>query len=277
MPKLIESLNPEVAKLLAQHPFQDQSTDIIVDAQLPRMAADPAKEPLKPAVGRLGHVLAAMPAKVADTPQRVTNPPTAGSNDRVMPQFIIGPETARDGKPLAAMRPQKEMQPHTIAATRADGYVRMRVRVTDDRMRILNVTSVEGPLAQPTSIVGEHAYEVTLDNNQLAAEGIADIGVQRSYPRPGEHEHHMTELTSYEFNVRVPRSALPEGAVERLNINLYRLPDAKPKPIQGAALLSRQLGPQAQLVARIEGLRPEHIDPAAIDQFTKVFPSVKLR
>jgi hypothetical protein len=274
MPKLIETINPEVAALLHANPFQDQSADIVVNSVLPRMAKDPAKEPLRPAVGRAGHVLAAMPAKFEAASERVA----AGPNDRVMAPFIIGPERASAAtngeKP---MLPQKEMEHHAIPGTPADGYVRMRVRVTDDRMRIVSVQHVEGPLAQPDSIVGQHAYEVTLDSNRLSAEGIADIGVQRSYPRPGQHEHHIAQLPSFEFNVRVPRSALPEGALDRLRINLYRFPDASRRSIAGTALLSQQLGPQVSVVARIEGLKAQHVDPIAIEQFTKVFPSLKIR
>jgi hypothetical protein len=31
------------------------------------------------------------------------------------------------------------------------------------------------------------------------------------------------------------------------------------------------------VVARIEGLKAQHVDPIAIEQFTKVFPSLKIR
>lgn len=272
MPKLIESINPEVASLLHANPFQDQSSDIVVNASLPRMAKDPAKEPPRATVGRTGHVLAAMPPKFEPATAAA-----AGPTDRVMQPFIIGPERAVEARTAGPMIPQKEMERHAIPGSRTDGYVRMRVRVTDDKMRILSVQNVDGPLAQPDSIVGQHAYEVTLDSHRLSAEGIADVGVQRSYPRPGQHEHHIAQLPSFEFTVRVPRAALPEGALERLRINLYRFPDASRKAIIGSALLSQQLGPQASLIARIEGLRAQHVDPIAIEQFTKVFPSLKIQ
>jgi hypothetical protein len=87
----------------------------------------------------------------------------------------------------------------------------------------------------------------------------------------------VTELQSFEFNVRVPRAALHEAALDRLQIQLYRFPDALRKPIAGNARLSQQLGPQARVVARIEGLRAQHLDPNAIEQFHKIFPSLKIR
>lgn len=283
MPKLIETLNPEVAASLKTHPFQDQSADIIAQAGLPRMVTDPAKEPLRPSVGRTGHVLAAMPTKFEAL--------VAGPKDRVMPAFIIGPERARTSDRASTsnrasvgahvsdspMLPQKDMESHAIPAIRTDGYVRLRVRVTGDRMRILSVQNVEGPLAAPQALVGRHAYEVTLDARRIAAEGIPDVGVQRSFPRPGQHEHHVTELESFEFNVRVARQALPEGALDRLRINLYRFPDATPKPIAGDARLSQHLGPQAQTVAQIDGIQAQHVDPTAVEQFKKLFPSLKLK
>lgn len=278
MPKLIETLNPEVAALLHEHPFQEKSEDLLANTALPRMAKDPTKEPLRPAVGRTGHALASMPARFEALA-------AAGPNDHVMPAFIIGPERAAEALKAKPALPQKEMEAlpgsrvGVLAgqAIASDGYVRLRVRVTDDRMRILSAQNVEGPLAQPQSIIGQHAYEVTLDGERVAAEGIPDVGLQRSFPRPGQHEHHVTELTSFEFNVRVPRASVPNVALERLQINLYRFPDATPKAIAGKARLSQQLGPQAHVVARIEGLRTQYIDPVAIEHFGKIFPSLKIR
>jgi hypothetical protein len=269
---------------MREHPFQDQASDIIVQSSLPQMPKDPAAETLRPAVGRTGHVLAAMPPKIE------TLKASAGPNDRVMTPFIIGPERARtatakavknDGHDGAMTMPLKDMEAHqTPAAAHAspgEGYIRLRVRVTDDRMRILNAQTVEGPLAQPTAIVGQHAYEVVLDSQRIAAEGIADIGIQRSFPRPGQHEHHITELPSFEFNVRVPKAAVPAGALSRLRINLYRLPDSLPKPIAERGLLSQQLGTQAQVIARIEGIASQHLDTNAVEQLRKIFPSANIR
>jgi hypothetical protein len=274
MPRLIDTLNPEVAALLKAHPFQDQSVDIVANPKLQRMPKEPGQggtlaEAARAAVGTTGHTLPAMPTKFDAV--------AAGPNDRVMPAFIIGPERLEEARTAKPMLPQREMEQHPIASNRIDGYVRFRVRVSADRMRILNVQTIEGPLELPQSIVGHHAYDVTLDGQRLSTEGIPDLGVQRSFPRPGQNEHHVTELPSFEFNVRVPRASLPEGALGRLQINLYRFPDATKKQVAGAAPLSRQLGPLSHVIAKIEGIQAIHLDPAAAEQVSKLFPGTPIR
>jgi hypothetical protein len=46
-----------------------------------------------------------------------------------------------------------------------------------------------------------------------------------------------------------------------------------PKAIPGAALLSAQFGRQAQILATLDGIKAERIEPSALDQLKVIFPS----
>jgi hypothetical protein len=149
--------------------------------------------------------------------------------------------------------------------------------VINDKIQIISAKTVDGPLAQPTSFVGQHAYEVVFDAQRLRVEGIPDISVSRSYPRPGQDEHHITERKVFEFNIRIPLSVVPSNALDRIKINLYRFSDALPKAIPGAALLSTQYGKQARIVATFDGIKADRVEPLALDQLRVIFPSALIR
>ena len=236
--------------------FQGGAAPAITDnPHLSRMAAEVTGAPARPAAGR--PVMAAAQAEI--------RPPAPAPGARAMEPF----------KPPAnpqASTPSGEMKARPQPAEQApQGYLRLRVRVTDGRMRIVGAQTVDGPLALSPSFVGQHAYEVMLDARPIALEGLPDFGVSRSYPRPEQHEHHITARPTYEFNVRVPRSLLPGDALSRLHVTLFRFPDASPKT--AAASVARQFGQQASVVAAIEGVREEHIEAPALEQLKRLFPS----
>jgi hypothetical protein len=174
--------------------------------------------------------------------------------------------------PSAPPKPMGDMKARPVAVEEtALSYLRLRIRVTDGRMRVVAAQTVDGPLALSTSFVGQHAYEIMLDAHPIAVEGLPDIGVSRSYPRPGEHEHHITSRPTFEFTVRIPRTALPGDALARLRVTLYRFPDASPKTVAGP--LTRQFGQQATVVALMDGVHADHIEPQALEQLKRLFPS----
>lgn len=222
------------------------------------------------------------------TPNRVYNPslgrmpiePTAKGAIMPSQEEIPPPPTPRDAGVMepfvsSGAKSMSEMRKHPQAAESAaasrQSYVLLRVRVAGDRMRILDAHSVEGPLITSSSFAGEHAYEVLLDSQVVAFEGVPDVGVSRSYPRPGEHEHHITERHSFEFTVRIPRAALPDNSLGRAALTLYRFPDASRKTVQGT--LARQFGLQAKIVAHLDGLREDAFEPQAREQMKRLFPA----
>jgi hypothetical protein len=194
-----------------------------------------------------------------------------------------GEATMSPFDPKAAAEPQnpkesrQEMKGHTgTAATQASGqsYLRLRMRVAGDRLSVIDVQEVEGPLVQSGSVAGEYAYEAQLDAKPLAAEGILDVGVSRSYPRPGTNEHFITQRSTFDFNVRLPRAEVPDTSVPRLSIMVYRFADTSPKMIQGR--ISAQPGLQALPVAQLQGIKVESLEPGLREKFQKVFPRLVL-
>ena len=91
---------------------------------------------------------------------------------------------------------------------RSDRYVRLRVRVEDGRMSILDSAVVDSALVQPPAIHGDFAYEVSEGERRLHVDAIPDLGVIRGFVNPDgppeERQHHTYEQSVYEFAVRVP-------------------------------------------------------------------------
>jgi hypothetical protein len=213
-------------------------------------------------------------------------PASPKAGERAMPE---APKAARPPAGAAVMQPYSapattpapgdaqpkgEMKSHPDVAGPApmrESYVVLRVRAAGDRMTILGAQEVDGPLTLPSTMIGEHAYEALLDSRPIAQEGVVDVGISRSFPRPGEHEHHITERPSFDFNVRIPRSAVPDDALHRVALTLFRLPDASQKNVEGR--LSALFGARARTVAHLDALRPEVFEPAAREQIFRLFPS----
>jgi hypothetical protein len=251
-------IRPELIRLTGR--IQDGIQAAIIDNPTgPRMAMEPVKEPLRARPG-----LAAMPAKMPDKPQGTAE------GQRVMLAFK--PPAATDAPPTAKPTGEMKMRSGEQIEQQGAGYLRLRIRVTDSSMRIVAAQRVDGPLSLPDSFVGEHAYEVTLDGKLVAREGIPDIGVSRSFPRPGTLEHFVTERPTTEITMRVPLDRVPETALARLRLSLFRLPDALPRTVTGT--LAEQLGQQARVVARIETLSQARIEPAAFEVLRKLAPKV---
>jgi hypothetical protein len=103
---------------------------------------------------------------------------------------------------------------------------------------------------------------------------LLDVGVSRSYPRPGSHAHKFTERETYEFNVRIPRTALPGDALDRVGLTLYRMPDASTRLVQGR--IAQQFGQQARTIARLDALRPA-FDADARAQIVRMIPDLPAR
>jgi hypothetical protein len=247
-----------------KHPVQDGALNhVVINPRLPAMSADPSKE--------AEEVVAA--ANIMPQIRETVNVAGRGG-ERTMETFRPAASPAAPG----AM-PASEMQsrPAAAVADTTQRYLLLRVRVINDKIQIISAKNVDGPLAQPASLVGQHAYEVVLDAQRLAAEGIPDIAVSRSYPRPGQHEHHIAQRQVFELNIRIPGSAVSSNALDRIKINLLRFPDALPKAISGGALLSRQFGNQARIIATLNGITADRIEPAALDQLKVIFPSAFIR
>jgi hypothetical protein len=174
-----------------------------------------------------------------------------------------------------------EMEPRKTRSTagRREGYVRLRLRVTDaGRMQVIGAKAVDGPLVDP-KLQGAMAYEVTLEGRRLAAGGIPDVAEWRSFPDPNamlpETEgHHVTEVPTYEVNVRVPKAEVSAADLPQLEIALFRvkeeLPDAAPA-LAGDRPMSERFERELRVVGRLKGIKPDKLAKPLADQIKDAF------
>jgi hypothetical protein len=124
-------------------------------------------------------------------------------------------------------------------------YLRLRVRVDDGQLSIVDSQLVDGPLAQATAFQGRFAYEVTDGRRLLHAGSIPDLGTVRGFAHPNgtleQQRHHTYELSTYEFDARVPVGLLRTAELANVSIALYRVkqpagPDAPHPPLSTESL-----------------------------------------
>jgi hypothetical protein len=163
------------------------------------------------------------------------------------------------------------------AAQQPEGYVRLRLRVTDGEMSVVGAKAVEGPLVEP-KLQGALAYEVTVGERRIAAGGIPDVGERRSFPDPegrGEMSgHHVEELRTYEVSVRVPKEQVSAAALPRLEIALYKMKEELPEA-RGDRLPPGPIGAQFERelreVGRMKGIRPDRLARPVAQEVRKAF------
>jgi hypothetical protein len=155
-------------------------------------------------------------------------------------------------------------------APRGEGYVRLRVRVGEDGgTSIVDSHFVDSTLVQPSAIHGNFAYEITEGDKRLYLDSIPDLGVFRSFVNPDgpleERQHHMYELKTYEFDVRVPVRELLAAALPKVAITLYRVKEARPAMPVGIQPLHVQYQRELREIARLDGV-PAKILPEAVQK-----------
>ena len=153
------------------------------------------------------------------------------------------------------------------ASRAVERYARLRVRVDDSGMRVVDSHVVDGPLTPAALLQGAFAYEVVLGNQLLHAGSIPDLGVMRSFAHPGgtpeQRGHHTYELKAYSFDARVPLAGLTRAMLSKAAVVLYRVKerahgDAAEVPLRETVPLGAQRERQLREVGRVTGL------PAAV-------------
>lgn len=140
----------------------------------------------------------------------------------------------------------------------AEQYVRLTVRVDDGEMSIVDSHLVDGPLLQSSTFLGSYVYEVTDGSRLIHAGSLPDLGVVRSFAAPGGTGpllgHHTYDLSTYEFDARIPAEAMTRQALPKLEIAIYRIKDKfRPGPLLDMPL-SIQRERELREVARVVGI-----------------------
>ncbi|HXV59027.1 MAG TPA: hypothetical protein VD704_14280 [Gaiellaceae bacterium] len=226
------------------------------NARLPKMAETPPKP--RSIKGRV--------VLMAEQPKA-----DAGRTKRMAPVVKARAARAPSRRPDMEEPPAAKGRAAARTAKAPRGYVRLRLRVRDGELEVVGAKAVEGPLVQ-SKLQGELAYEVTVGDKRVSAGAIPDAGERRSFPDPKAKDpemqtHHVTQLRTYEVNVRVPKEEVSASALPKLEVALYRVKQELP-PEGAAAAVAGPIGPrfQQQLreVGRMKGIRTEKLsDPLA--------------
>lgn len=231
---------------------------VVEHPKLPRMTDKPPR-PKKIE----GKILLMAEKPRADTGKTKRMPPVAKTGRGPVPSERGDQEAPRAARPTA-----KE----------PEGYVRLRLRVHNGEMSVVGAKAVEGPLVE-SKLQGAMAYEVTLGPRRVAAGGVPDAGERRSFPDPKattaeQQGHYVTELPSYEVNVRVPKEQVSLAALPRLEIALYRIKEELPEEAPALAAETR-LGVaferELREVGRLKGIKPDTLDEPVADEVKKAF------
>jgi hypothetical protein len=205
-------------------------------------------------------------------PRKGRRPPARRS---IAGQTVLKPKTApgagsatRRGEG-AEMAELTEQQARPRSAEPAGRYVRVRVRVENDQMSIIDSHLVESALVMPRVLQGSHVYEVTDGTRVLHAEAIPDLGVVRSFADPDPaappelRRHHSYQLPVLEFDARVPAQHLTARTLGEISVVLYRMKQQPSTPVRSEERLGVQFENELREVARIDGI-PAKLLPAGL-------------
>jgi hypothetical protein len=95
------------------------------------------------------------------------------------------------------------------------------VHVEHGKLSITGVRQVPGPLAIPSAAIHANAYEVTLDDQQIALGSLPDLGVRRAFanrdvPDP-QGKHYIIDVPRFDFAARIPEGHLATVNLPKLN------------------------------------------------------------
>jgi hypothetical protein len=195
--------------------------------------------------------------KAALKPRTVRRPPSASGD------ATLGDQIARSSRRKSAAGREQ--------------YIRLRIRVHNDRLSVIDSHLVDGPLGQTKGFSGANAYEVTLGDRLLHAGALPDLGVQRSFPNlagpPEQRGHYFTERPIYEFTARLPAHEVSRETIGKIAVRLYRVKDEARTDRLGSAPLARQFERQVRQIGELVGL-PASVLPQAIQKRGGRTPSV---
>jgi len=217
------------------------------------------------------------PRKTDTMPEAIGN----SSGYRVKPPVAQDvkrpPRSKRTVVEMGDQRPKGENEHSTTG--RKEQYIRMRIRVSEGYLSVVDSHLVDGPLAQTSGFTGGNAYEVTLDERLLHAGHLPDVGVQRSFVNPDpkapreQRGHHITERSVYEFMARVPAAEVTSNTIGRITLRIYRIKEEARVDRLGDAPLGRQFQREMRPIAELVSL-PESVLPEEIERRSGRSPSV---
>lgn len=242
---------------------QGEGEPIVEDARQPTMQDDGAPpSELMPPQDRL-----------VETAGYATLPPPLAVNHEEGPTERMAAFDEGDGE-RDAPHGEGDQRERDVPASKAQGYLRLRVRLENGELSVVGARAVEGPLAFDESLDGELVYEVRVGQRRIGIGAVPDAGEMRSFPPPepreGQIGHHVVPLPAIEFNVRIPSEKLPPAALQQLSIDVYEMKERPERPYRlSAEPLAEQYEKDARLVARLRGVEMQKLEPRVRDDLRR--------
>ena len=182
-----------------------------------------------------------------------------------------------DTPPSSGPGPQKP-KADRAAPSPTEAYVRLELHSANGRFSVIGSNEVPGPLSIPSAVIHGLAYEVLLDDRQIALGSIPDVGLRRAFANrdvPGpEGKHRFIQVPAFDFFVRIPKAHVSDANLPKLTIVLHNVRQA-PDRLVPATALQRQSGIETTEVARLSGLSLEKLPPAVRPLFEKALQDNK--
>lgn len=198
-------------------------------------------------------------------------PVTGGRGEKMNP-------VPAKGKP-AASKPVEDQSGPLADRSELPASVRLRLRVEHGHVSVIGAHAVPGTMPVPERLDYGLAYEIANGNRRVAVGSIPDVGMRRSFPDPdgrtGMEGHHLTELESFEINVRIPQKELSERALPRLRVTLFRMKGQPPVETITEAPLAEQFSGQLRPVAELRGIDLREL-PKTVQSELKAAASAKV-
>jgi len=190
----------------------------------------------------------------------------AGHPQGTRGEGVMSPVPPKMSPPPPLSGKPQEPKVGQVGLSSADGYVRMEVHVEDGRLSIIGVKQVPGPLAMPSAVIRGYAYEVLLNEQQVALGSVPDVGVRRAFANLDvegpQGKHYFIDIPAFDFFVRIPKGNISATTLPLLNIVLHKVEDA-PDRLTSLSALQKQPGVKAVEVGRLAGIKLEEL-PSAV-------------
>jgi hypothetical protein len=171
---------------------------------------------------------------------------------------------------------EMKADPKAVVTEPGDGYVRLQLHVSGDKVTVVGAKAVEGPLVQRPQLHGALAYDVTLGAKRIAVGSILDLGERRSFPNedpkapPEQRGHYISEVPVYDVNVRVPAGEVSVKSLPKLNIRLYRIKEEVDARLAPPGPLGEHFTRELREVANVSGVKLEDVPAPNRAQVKKV-------
>jgi hypothetical protein len=229
---------------------QPEGAPVVEDERKPRMA-DRVEEPYEVREGA---------DRMAEIP-----PPAKEGGRRMAPR-------PSDPTQRAYLPPQQPRPPAVAAG--GESYLRLTVHNENGELTVVAAREVDGPLTVPEVLPSGVSWDVSVGNRRISMGHVPDAGIVRAFanrdvPEP-EGRHGFNEVSSFDFNVRIPRQEMTPDLLPNLRLSLHRLHKV-PEQALGTQPLRQQLSEEELTeIGHLEGLSGARLAEPARSELERI-------